>query len=355
MKKPFAIQRWVLFVLVAALLSFSVKSVSHGQGGKKIYWTEWSSETQTGRVRRANLDGSYVKDIVTGLKDPRSIAVDTLSREVYWTDYGIGKIQRADFTGRNIKDIVIGFRILVDRGRVEIACDENGCKGVAFPHKGGKIALAPQWIQDPRSLTLDAGNGKIYWGNQLLDTIQSADLDGSNIQDLLRIKRVMPESFTITVGGNKIYWTNLDWETKSSNIQRSDLDGSNPEDIITGLRGPKGIALDLIERKIYWIEGSDKIQRANLNGSNVEDIVTGLIDSNGLALDIAAGKMYWTAWDLNTDTGKIQRANLNGSKVRDVITGLGDLWGIALEIPGAYAVNHDADKLTTIWAKVKVE
>ena len=198
-----ATYRWLIFVLAGVLLTFSMQGMSHGQGSKKIYWTEWDGKTQTGKVRRAHLNGSYVKDIVTNLKDPRAIALDTIRHKVYWTDYGTGKIQRADFMGRNIKDIVIGFRILVDRGRVEIACDENGCKGVVFPHKGGKIALAHQWIQDPCSLTLDAGNGKIYWGNQLLDTIQAADLDGSNIQDLLRIRRVVPESFTITVGGNK--------------------------------------------------------------------------------------------------------------------------------------------------------
>ena len=348
-----ALQRWFIFFLTAALLTVGMPNVSHGQGGKKIYWTEWNRETRTWQIRRARLDGSYVKDIATGLKDPRTIALDTIRRKLYWTDQGTGKIQRADLTGRHIKDIVTGFKLPGGEGRLNIKCDENGCKGVAFPRNGGKIELPHELLIDPCSLALDAGNGRIYWGNHLLDTIQSANLDGSSIKDLCRIRWILPESFTIAVGGNKIYWCTVDRAAKAGKIQRANLDGSNLEDIITGLRGPHGMALDLIAGKIYWISDGNKIQRANLNGSHVEHLVTGSIDFNTLALDLAAGKMYWTAWDPDTDTGKIQRANLDGSRVKNVITGLDYPWGIALEIPGAYAVNHGADKLTTIWARVK--
>ena len=119
------------------------------------------------------------------------------------------------------------------------------------------------------------------------------------------------------------------------------------------MRGPKGIALDLKEQKIYWIESLGKIQRANLNGSHIENLTTQLTDVNDLALDLTTGKIYWTAWDPNTNTGKIQHANLNGSRVKDVVTGLGYPLEIALYSPGAYTVTADADKLITIWAKIK--
>lgn len=350
-----ALQRGFIFALATTLLILGMQNTSSGQGGKKIYWTEWNRETRTWKIRRAHLDGSYVKDIVTGLKDPRAIALDTIRRKLYWTDHDTGKIQRVDFIGRNIKDIITGFKLPGGTGRLNIRCDENGCKGVAFPRNGGKIELPHELLIDPCSLALDAGNGRIYWGNHLLDTIQSANLDGSDLKDLCRIRRILPESFTIAVGGDKIYWNTVERETKTGKIQRANLDGSNVENIITGLRGPHSIALDLIAGKIYWTSDGNKIQRANLNGSHVEHLVTGPIDYNTLALDLAAGKMYWTTWDPDTDTGKIQRANLDGSRVKEVITGLGYPWGIALEISGAYAVNHSVDKLTTIWAQVKIE
>ena len=285
MRNLVAIQRCFVFVLVTALLTFGVQGTSYARGGEKIYWTEWEWETKSGKIRRAHLDGSYVKDIVTGLKDPRDLAVDRLRRKVYWTDYSTSKIQRADFTGRNIENIVIGFKkIPAGGGGINIACDENGCKGGVFPHNGGKIEVPHELLIEPRGLALDPGNGKIYWGNNLRATIQSANLNGSNTQDILRIGIDIPTDFAIVAGGDKIYWKNLVRTAKGGKIQRANLDGSDVEDIITGLRGPHSIALDMIGRKIYWTADTNKIQRANLDGSNVEDIVTGLADVSDLVL-----------------------------------------------------------------------
>ena len=352
MRKLFARHRSLAFLFMVVILTFSIQHTSQGQGGKKIYWTEWDAKTKTGRIRRAHLDGSYVKDIVIGLKDPRSIALDPRRRKVYWTDYGTGKIQRADFTGRNIENIIVGFTFR-EGGRLQIRCDENGCKGEAFPHKGGKIDLPHEALIAPYGLALDPGNRRIYWGNDLRGTIQAATLNGSGITDILDIGIDVPINFAIKVGGDKMYWINVERKAKGGKIQRANLDGSNFETIVTGLRGPHSIALDMMGRKIYWTADGNKIQRANLDGGNIEDIVPGLANVIGLALDPVAGKIYWVSHDLETGVGKIQRANLNGSRVKDVITGLGYLWHIALYSPGAYTLTPSVDKLTTTWAAMK--
>ena len=114
-------------------------------------------------------------------------------------------------------------------------------------------------------------------------------------------------------------------------IQRANLDGSQIEDLIfTGLNIPQALALDLDGAKMYWMDpGTIRIQRANLDGSQVEDlVVTGLDYPDGLALDLDGGKMYWTDWGTN----KIQRANLDGTRIEDLITGLSDPVGLALDI-----------------------
>lgn len=81
-----------------------------------------------------------------------------------------------------------------------------------------------------------------------------------------------------------MYWADLG----AGKIQRANLDGSDVEDIITDLLGPNGIALDLDGNKIYWAdEFSGKIQSANLDGSNVEDVVTDSILTLGIAVSTA--------------------------------------------------------------------
>ena len=60
-------------------------------------------------------------------------------------------------------------------------------------------------------------------------------------------------TYTFTVSAvSKMYWTNAGSRDK---IQRANLDGSNIEDLITtGLSYPVGLALDLTRRMMYWTD-----------------------------------------------------------------------------------------------------
>ena len=251
----------------------------------QVYWTTKS------KIQRANLNGSNVKDLVTGLSSPLSLALDVVGGKMYWTrSLSPAKIQRANLDGSNIEDLVTQ-------------------------------ALA-------EALALDVVGGKMYWAT-LKYEIQRANLDGSNIEDLVstRLNGGAPRALALDVVGGKMYWT-----LGTDKIQRADLDGSNIEDLVTGLNNRNylsGLALDVIEGKMYWTERTNmgKIRRANLDGSNIEDLVTGLASPTGLALDVVEGKMYWTE---RTDTGKIRRANLDGSNIEDLVTGLEGPFALAL-------------------------
>ena len=168
------------------------------------------------------------------------------------------------------------------------------------------------------------------------DKIQRANLDGSNVQDLITQGLIGPRGIALDVAGGKMYWTDND----TDKIQRANLDGSNVQDLVTrGLEGTNGIALDVAGGKMYWTDtGTGKIQRANLDGSNVQDLVTrGLTSPIHIALDVTGGKMYWTDVGYSDRFGaeKIQRANLDGSNVEDLVTrtqGLHSPLGIAVGI-----------------------
>ena len=65
-----------------------------------VYWTETTEGF--GRIRRANLDGSSVQNLVTNLTEPLPLAV--INGKLYWTNgtrENKGELQRADLNGFN--------------------------------------------------------------------------------------------------------------------------------------------------------------------------------------------------------------------------------------------------------------
>jgi len=257
-------------------------------GDSKMYWTDKG----TGKVQRANLDGSNIEDLVTTwVIDPYGIALDPVGGKMYWTDYGAHKIQRANLDGSSIEILVT--------------------TGISFT----------------LGIALDPVGSKMYWADYYIgNRIQRANMDGSNVENIVTTGLRDPSGIALDPVGGKIYWTDYG----AHKIQRANLDGSNVEDLVTtGIWSPSGIALDTVGGKMYWTDyARDKIQRANLDGSSIEDLVTtGLSYPHGISLDLLGGKMYWTDYSAH----KIQRANLDGSNVENLVTtGLSKPTGIAI-------------------------
>lgn len=116
-----------------------------------------------------------------------------------------------------------------------------------------------------------------------------------------------------------MYWTEWGDGAAIGKVSRANLDGTDEEELIMIPNGLlKGMALDLVQGKMYWTDCTfSKIQRANLDGSLVEDLVAPTIGTpNALDLDHLNGKIYWTDFSF----GKIRRANLDGSNIQDVLT-----------------------------------
>ena len=211
----------------------------------KLYWAEKTSD-RTGKIRRANFDGSDVTLVKDLTSVPLDIALDIVKDELYVTN-SWGKLQRMNLDGSNFQpNLITG-------------------------------------LQSPKHLTLDVTRGKIYWTEQTSDMtgkIRRANLDGSNVE-LVKDLTSVPQGLAADLMNSRLYATNS-W----GKIQHLGFDGSNfVPNFITDLMSPQEIAVDTIGGKLYWAE-IGKIRRANLDGSNVEDVVSGLYNPEGITLDI---------------------------------------------------------------------
>ena len=252
-----------------------------------MYWTT----TVNGEIRRANLDGSNIETLLTGLGELSGLALDVSGGKMYVIEGDRDedhKIRCANLDGSNIETLLTG-------AWWGLALDVSGGKMYGIEgnfEEGYKIRCAnldgsnetliealPLNSTPPDNLALDAAGGKMYWPTLRGGAILRANLDGSNIE-ALPMDLLAPRSLALDVSGGKMYWVDDgvladdgEDDVLGNMILRANLDGSNIEIVLMLREGeesvPNNIALDVSGNKIYWIDqATDEIFRANLDGSN---------------------------------------------------------------------------------------
>ena len=277
-----------------------------GADGRKLYWTDREFPP---KIQRANLDGTDIEMVITTELSPMGIALDTSEQKIYWTNPEAGKIQRSNFDGTNIEDLVIdelcwpsGMALDTDGGKMYWA---DGCVGIYRSNLNGTDVemLVAREIAHPSDVAVDVNNGKIYWTNNQAETIQRANLDGTNVEEVVEWRRV-PQGIALDVKQGKIYSTEINFTTGAGIIRRLNFDGTEPQTVLkpanidlskTRLSFPWGIAVDPYGGKIYWTDlDPGRIHRANLNGTDAEDFITGVNGGRFIALDLTQAMESWS-------------------------------------------------------------
>lgn len=178
---------------------------------------------------------------------------------------------------------------------------------------------------------------KMYWASE--GKIKRADLDGTNIEDIILDSEIMNSATEISgvaidTSNNKLYWT-----TEGA-LKRADLDGQNQEEILSISTGFPDIAINQEEQKIYMTSSSSlgKLWKSNLDGTNLEQIIDSDEASSalGISLDPTAEKIYWVG---GQGLPTIYSADLNGENIQ-FIGGGGTSGSTDLDIEVDYVNNY---------------
>ncbi|XP_070174673.1 low-density lipoprotein receptor-related protein 4-like isoform X2 [Littorina saxatilis] len=209
----------------------------------RIYWTE--SSRYFNRIRSSNLDGSNVKTVYSSFLVAvlDGIAVDPLSRLIFYTDAGNNRIAMVT---------------------------------MSTPHQR-KIVASSQ-VEKPRAIVLDTANGVVYWTDWAAPAkIERANYDGSGRRTLVNLELVYTNGLAIDVPNNKLYWV----DAGTNRVESSDLEGNRRQIIYTGSSSRHFFGLALFQNALYisdWgVYGSSStrsyILKASLtNGTRVTQI-----------------------------------------------------------------------------------
>ncbi len=204
-------------------------------------------------------------------------------------------------------------------------------------------------------MVVDTVANKIYVGDDSAGKIYSLNENGTGLAEF-RSSVGAVNGLTIDYQTNQLYWGTEEGEVRRASLTITTL--TQMETVVTGQDYPLGLAIDPVNRKLYWnnynggvwskgldvvggeskiidnpegggsvivvgdrllydeyTEGDIKIRSANLNGGDLQLIVSGIsrLVYAAVVYNPKDGKLYWG--DRNNSV--IRRANLNGSNVED--------------------------------------
>src|SRR5215467_6616775 len=125
------------------------------------------------------------------------------------------------------------------------------------------LCIAPILLA-PMAWVIPAEAAQIYWTDIENDTIQCADLDGSNVRTLVSSTGAF--DLAVDLAGGYVYFSDY----LTNRMRRMDLDGSHLTDLFYAI-DPFGIALDPVGGQLYWSNGENL--GAHLDGSNEMTVV----------------------------------------------------------------------------------
>jgi len=267
-----------------------------------IYFSTFFSN----EVRRTDPNGSYEHVVFSGSPIisgyAQAIDIDSINNKLYFTDdlSNDAIMKSVDLDTLNYNDIISSPNIDYVRGfRV---LDASGLM---------------YWIDVSNEVS--GGYGEI----------SRANLDGSNQQLIIAESGLIPQDVDIDLVENKLYWTanksplisgsGITWS-----IRKSNLDGSNIEIISSGIsRFHGGIAIDSVNRKVYWGIVSESypdeptMYISNLDGSDRQIFIpSGYKSPYDIDIDETRGKLYWTETIL--PTRGLYKVNLDGTNIEQL-------------------------------------
>jgi len=217
-----------------------------------IFWADQSDQS----IFRANFDGTGQTPLVTGTLAPRALTIDEVNGRIYWSDNtGVGGANR-------IQSVKL-----------------DGTDQQTFVTFGNS--------SDFSGIDVDPSGGKLYWVDTNVVGIFRRNLDGSGSTESI-FSHIAgtggPNAIGVDPVGGKMYWSA---SGLTNTIEWADLDGSNRQTLISGgLANTNGVAVDSLGGKVYW-ESNFGIERANLDGTGRETI-SGSANAFAIALGPAS-------------------------------------------------------------------
>ncbi len=336
----------------------------------KVYWADCSD-----MIHRANLDGTEIETIQTGLVQLRDLQVDSTNQLLFWSIRGTGparnQIWQSSLLGDDAQMIYFnefgnssgGPILAIDPQRHFVYANFDYPENVSRIAYDGSEVVAIAESQLSEAMAINVNNQQLFLTYHYGDikklyapTGQSEAfiVDGFSFRateitwapELGKIVyRTSNRWGTFGLGGSDFYYydpSNIPalfglavdrsegsillahstfpypYNNSDPRITRLDLEGNELQVVLENdTWNPTGIAVDSMNGHVYWTEAS-RIRRSDIDGENIITLpITELWTPVGITVDVIHGKIYWAEGEppVVLHPHRIRRANLDGTEV----------------------------------------
>ncbi|XP_062904698.1 low-density lipoprotein receptor-related protein 1-like isoform X1 [Mobula hypostoma] len=185
-----------------------VKTIDFDASEERIYW----SDLKPRFIKRAFINGTGIETVVSAdLPYAHAIAVDWVSRNIYWTssDLEEAQVNVARLNGSLRTSIIHGLdhpQFLVVHPLKGILCWIDGNNISSANLDGSNIKNLFMNQREPVGLSIDYITNKLYWISSGTGTINRCNLDGSSLEVISLMAQYLTRATALAVMGDKLWW-----------------------------------------------------------------------------------------------------------------------------------------------------
>ncbi|XP_028831627.1 low-density lipoprotein receptor-related protein 8-like isoform X1 [Denticeps clupeoides] len=252
-----------------------------------------------------NLKGDFKCECHAGYEmDPVSKTCKAEGKSPYLMFTNRHEIRRIDLVKRDYTQVVptlknaVAIDVNVASNRM-FWCDRFHRKIYSsFIHEASDpsrhVTLVSSALHSPEGLALDWVHNNLYWTDAGDRSISVATADGSKRKVLIDSDLSEPRAIAVDPGQGFMYWS--DWGSRAK-IEKAGMNGVDRQVLVSeGIEWPNGITLDLLSRRLYWVDSKlHLICSVGLSGTKTRVVLTSTERlGHPYALAVFEDRVYWT-------------------------------------------------------------
>ncbi|KAK7483356.1 hypothetical protein BaRGS_00025416 [Batillaria attramentaria] len=234
-----------------------------------------------GKIYRMDVETlSNIVIPIPGVYNPIAVDYDPVEDRLYWTDVGIRQILSAHLDGSGVRIVrhfnrtAIPDGLAIDPLSRLVFYSDSGYDLIAMMSMSGSThrTIISTDLTQPRAIVLDTMNGILFWTDWgQPEKIERANYDGSDRRVLHQYYLDTPNALAIDTDNQRLYWVDAGTDL----VESSDLEGNDRRQLYSA-QGSHFFGLAYYKDKLYatdWTKAGlmtsgKEVHRPNGCGSN---------------------------------------------------------------------------------------